>query len=101
MGLIRLVIYVAIFVFGFILGIMVHSTYQDTMVKLSGITGNAVSEESGNYTWTTAVCNDKNECIDVLIECSEGQVMGISPVSNLTAFDENWTDPRNVNIRYC
>ncbi|MEK6927220.1 MAG: hypothetical protein AABX11_02205 [Nanoarchaeota archaeon] len=62
MGLIKVIIYIGIFVLGFLGGFVVHGWYVDAGVKLSemGITGNVVELENfsnGNYSWTTAVCN--------------------------------------------
>ena len=58
-------------------------------------TGNVVEENNnGNYIWTKAICNEDNECIDVLVECSNGEVISIEPASELKDFNDNWKDPR-------
>ena len=45
-------------------------------------------------TLTKAICNENNECIDVLITCINKMPTNIKPVSNLTQLPENWTDTR-------
>ncbi len=67
-----------------------------------GVTGQAVAAvEKQNYSWTTAICNNNKECIDVVIFCEQGTVTHIQPISNLTQFTEQWHDPRNKVTRYC
>lgn len=100
MGIIKLLIYVGVFVLGFVLGIIAYSMYNSAVVKLSAITGNAVDGESENYTWTTAICNSNNECMDVLVECSNGEVVSLSPITNLTSFGRDWNDFRD-KLGYC
>ena len=56
------------------------------------LTGQAVQGEK--YTWTTAICNSQNECIDVLVECENGNVVSIEPVSDLKKFEDDWEDIR-------
>jgi len=47
-----------------------------------------------NYSWTKAICNSDNECLDVLIKCEAGKIVGIEPVSGIVKHDANWKDPR-------
>ncbi len=59
------------------------------------LTGKVIEENNkGNYTWTKAICNEENKCIDVLVECSDGKVISMSPASDLKDFDDGWKDPR-------
>jgi hypothetical protein len=73
------------FVVGFAIGIFLFG---------GGITGRAVEDIEKNYSYTTAVCNDYNQCIDVLIECEQGKVKKIVPVSELVEFEDDWEDVR-------
>ncbi len=92
----KIVLYIFILILVFILGFLLS--------RLS-ITGRSVQQanETGNeYTWTKAICNEKNECIDVLILCANGQAISIKPVSWLVQHPENWTDPRgNSSVELC
>jgi hypothetical protein len=54
------------------------------------------AESLDNYSWTKAICND-NQCIDVLIECSDGKVVNLEPMSNPINISLNWSDPRGEN----
>ena len=57
-----------------------------------------------NYSWTTAICNDKNECIDVHVVCRNGKVESLEPVSELVKYGEDWKDPRiesNFSKKLC
>ncbi len=67
------------------------------------LTGSVVSNAENNrsYSWTTAICDDKNRCVDVLIECENGNVKNLTPVSDLNEFSDNWTDPRSGKLNYC
>lgn len=49
-------------------------------------------------TWTKAVCNEKNYCLDIQITCSENEVFNIQPTGELARFPENWVDPRPIEI---
>ncbi len=73
---------------------------------LSSITVKAVSntEEqniSNNYSYTTAICNSKKECIDVLITCKNNSVIKMEPVSELLQLPSGWEDQRPKNSSYC
>ena len=65
------------------------------------LTGQTIVEIEEDYTWTTAICNSQNECIDVLVECENGDVKGLEPVSDLKKFDENWEDIRGETGELC
>lgn len=67
------------------------------------LTGNIVSDNKagGGYSWTTAICDDENRCIDVLVECENGNVKSLKPASNLMEFGDNWSDSRDGNGNYC
>lgn len=71
-------------------------------VFLSGslnLTGNVVEDK--DYTYTTAVCNIDNECIDVTISCQNGRVTDIVPLLFVVKHPKNWTDIRGNVTAFC
>lgn len=73
-----------------------------TWVLLEGqITGNVIQEAQGSYTWTTALCTDTNECIDVAVTCEDGKAVAVKPLSALHAFGDDWEDPRPARTDLC
>lgn len=50
-------------------------------------------------TWTKAVCNEKNYCLDVQITCSNDKIIDIKPTGEGTYFPENWVDPRPIEFK--
>ncbi len=102
----KLVFLLAAFLFGMYVGIFVigDGIIINKGVTERTVTGQAVGEidneiisTSGNYTWTKAICND-NECIDVLIHCSDGKVESIEPASKLV---ENYGVNKTSNQELC
>lgn len=72
----------------------------------SSITGKAIAntEEqniSRDYSYTTAICNSKKECIDILITCENHSVINMEPLSELLKFPSDWEDERPENSSYC
>jgi hypothetical protein len=68
----------------------------------NAVTGQVIEESRGKtYSWTTAICNDDHQCIDVLVQCVDGKVDSMTPVSNLTSFSETWEDPRDEAVVFC
>ena len=49
-------------------------------------------------TWTKAVCNEKNYCLDVQITCNEDEIIDVIPTGEGAYFPENWVDPRPIEI---
>jgi hypothetical protein len=84
-------------IIGFLLGYFIKSL----TIPEPTITGNPIQEPSKEYSYTTAICNENKECIDVFIECSGGNVISLTPTSKLHEFDENWQDFRVPQERYC
>lgn len=79
----------------FILGIVIGF-----FISRVNLTGNVIKEE--NYSWTKAICNSQNQCIDVLITCIDGKVVSIEPASELLDYDIGWNDPReNSSNKLC
>ena len=82
-------------ILAFLLGVFVNAI---------AFTANAVKidEFRNQYTYTKAICNNEKKCIDVLIECKDGEIVKMQPVSDLTSFDDDWEDPRdNPNEKLC
>ena len=65
------------------------------------ITANVIEESSTNYTYTTAICNENKECIDVLVECENQKVISLKPTSKLVEFPEDWEDFREEKEHLC
>jgi len=62
------------------------------------ITGQVV--KIPEQTLTKAICNSKNQCIDVKIYCQNSKVVKIEPVSELKQLPFDWQDPR-VQKKLC
>ncbi len=96
----KTIIYLLLLVIAFVLGILV-SRMNFSFLPL---TGNVVGGSSGNinlaidHTFTKALCNSANECIDLKISCSNGKVAGIEMVSEVTQFGTDWEDPRSMDM---
>jgi|SRR3989339_731265 len=90
------IVFIILLVVSFLMG---H--YSDLLFASSNsaVTGDVV-EEKLDYTWTRAVCNDANECLDVVVSCVNGQVKEIKPISDIISHSPDWKDPRNES-RYC
>ena len=69
------------------------------LVRNINLTGRSI-QELNNYTYTTAICSGSS-CIDVKIECFNGEVVGMEPISDLKFFGEDWKDVRNKTADYC
>ena len=81
------------FVLGFALAWMIFG---------DSVTGSVVTDVSqGTYSWTTAICNDKHECIDVSVECVAGKATSVKPISSLQQFADDWEDSRFTNKTLC
>jgi hypothetical protein len=72
------------------------------------LTGRAVEEQGDkpkgleNYSWTKAICNKNNECVDVLITCERGEVASIEMVSKVVEHPPEWSDSRgNLSEKLC
>ena len=57
--------------------------------------GNVVREIDSDYSWTSAICDENNNCLDVLIRCSGGKVVDLKPITGLVDHPEDWIDPRD------
>ena len=93
----RNILVISLFVaIAFLIGILIGNIFVGGV-----ITGNVISSQlDKNYTWTSAIC-DNNKCVDVLIECENGSVKSLTPISGFVEFDDAWEDSRNGKIEYC
>jgi hypothetical protein len=72
-------------------------------IKRAGMTGNAtltgsaVQDIDNNYSWTKAICNG-NKCIDVLIECKNGNVVSLRPMSDLVDIGTTIAEVNNSQL---
>ena len=57
------------------------------------ITGNIV-ENNFVYSFTKAVCNDKNYCEDYEVVCNNYEIVKLSPTGAAVQFPNDWEDPR-------
>jgi len=71
-------------------------------IVLFFIVVNAVKPEPKNKvptsTWTKAICNEENYCLDIQITCEENGVIDIKPTGEGSYFPKDWEDPRPVEI---
>lgn len=86
-----LIIFISTLLVGIIIGLSINSILP---------TGQAISNPKG-YSYTTAICNTQNECIDILVTCDNNQVISIKPSSDLIKFDKDWQDIRDSVENYC
>lgn len=92
MGKIIIFLFAFLFIAGFIFGLVF-----DNFI----LTGRVTEDISKNYTYTRAICSNKNQCIDILVTCENGRVKSLEPVSNLVKHDQNWKDPRQKLEEFC
>ena len=60
------------------------------------ITGKTI--EANYYSYTRAICNEKNFCQDYGITCHGKEIVSFSPITGVFAqFSEDWIDPRREN----
>jgi len=49
-------------------------------------------------TWTKAICNEENYCLDIQITCSGDEIIDIKPTGEGAYFPKDWEDLRPVEI---
>lgn len=86
----KYLILVLVLIFGILIGLSLNKFI---------FSGNVV-KSTGFYSWTKAICNDK-ECVDVLISCDNGRVVDMKPVSFKVNFSEDWNDSRDNIGEFC
>ena len=61
----------------------------------ANIAGNAI-KNNFDYSFTKAVCDDKNFCQDYIIKCQNNKTLEMSPITGAAIqFSSSWKDPRN------
>jgi hypothetical protein len=100
MELKRVIWFVVLLVVAFLLGF-----FYDNFSLTGQVVADNSLEVGRNYTWTKAICKDNGDgtkCLDVLVECEEGKVVRLTPVSEIKEFGEDWKDPRgDFSKVYC
>lgn len=88
---------IALIVVSFMAGFYFENFVDDFKIPF---TGKVVDEIEKNYTYTRAVCNSDNECIDLEIRCKNGEVMELRPASEL--IDYEYIEPNaNNSSSFC
>jgi len=64
-------------------------------------TGKVIDTNLASYSWTKAICNSENKCVDVKIDCENGKVSSVELVSGMIENPEDWIDPRNNSEALC
>ena len=73
-----------------ILSVIISATIL-LLLSYPSITGTSISSK---YSYTTAICDDMNNCEDYYIECQENVPMGITPTGFSIKMSEDWIDTR-------
>ena len=61
----------------------------------ANITGNSIKSDF-DYSYTKAICDGKNLCMDYEIKCKNNKSISVSPITgSVVQFPESWKDPRN------
>jgi len=55
-------------------------------------------QEISTSTWTKAVCNEENYCLDIQITCRDNEVVNLKPTGEGAYFPKDWKDPRPVEL---
>jgi len=64
----------------------------------SPLTGQTIDNEENlsEYTYTKAICDERNYCEDNEIKCRGNKVISITPITGAAVqFSEDWEDPRD------
>jgi hypothetical protein len=85
------VLYVFVVILFLVLGFFIGF-----FVKDFSLTGEVV-RGFDEYSYTRAICSN-GECIDVVVSCAGGDVVGIEPVFYLVEQEDGWEDPRDENF---
>ena len=88
-----------------IIVLMVLSFLMGFFINKLLFTGQVIQEQEIKpdfYSWTKAICNSNNECIDVNIVCENGIVKSVEPASQIIQHNSDWVDPRgNLSEQLC
>lgn len=85
----KIIILILIFLIGLTIGLLLNRF---------SLTGKAAEGLDEDYTYTRAICDKNNSCIDVLIVCSNGKVSKLEPSSNLIKLESDWEDNRSREL---
>lgn len=97
--LVSIVLLILVFIFGMLLGNGQLTGKTVTLPFLSqSISFSPPLNDSLNYSYTKAICNDQ-KCIDVLIECKNGTVTKLTPMTDL--IDLNNVSAVNTTQQFC
>ncbi|MBI2451550.1 hypothetical protein HYV50_00560 [Candidatus Pacearchaeota archaeon] len=84
-----------IFAFGLAGGFFLNKFFIIGLATLYG------QETERTHTYTKAVCNEKNECMDFLIKCVNGELDSMESISEVIKFSPEWEDPREEKEKFC
>ena len=88
-----------LFVLLFFLIIIISFSLGFIISKVN-INGNLIFENNKfefDYSWTKAICDDNNYCLDIEIYCKDGKVVDLIPISIVVGHYEGWNDIREEN----
>ena len=85
-----IILLLGISILSFLLGYLLSNTLSKS------ITGQSVTEIPKEYTYTKAICNN-NQCLDILIECKNHEVISLKPQSHLKDKSPDFQVPNNQN----
>ncbi len=56
-----------------------------------------VIDNPQNYSYSTALCNQNKQCLDVLVFCSGNEILEIKPITELRDFSNlsDWKAPKS------
>ncbi len=89
-----IIVTIAALIVGLLIGLTI-----DNFILTGEVT--AEIDISKDYTYTTAICNSDNECIDVLVTCEQGKVTDLIPTTDLVQFGASWQDIREKADSFC
>jgi len=54
-----------------------------------------VVDNPQNYSYSTALCNEKKQCFDVLVSCSGNEILELKPITEIRDFSNlsDWKAP--------
>ena len=83
-----IILILAVSLLSFLTGFFLSNSFS------KNITGETIDELPNTYTYTKAICNS-NQCLDILIECKNKEVISIKPISDFKDKSQEFTIPNN------
>lgn len=74
--------------------ILIIILITSTFLTKNTITGNIIKNNPEYYTYTKAICDNKNYCEDYIIECQNEKEISIMATGYTIQNPKNWTDKR-------